>query len=216
MFFWLSYSITDSCQSVFYFPPSPLQLCLPVQCIFPTLCLKLLVTSHSLHPIFPWDLGAALGTVLWTLYQTDGLSPHHQVLLCPLILSNFCMYFYICGELAVSWLWRSGSLSYAPSSALLSHHPRTSWFQGLRLWFWSVYKLLHCSLLPSGFCLIVGGAGLEASAGFLMGGAGGWPLVGGAGCWPSGGGGGFRKSLGSQFAERWGGISCLAWDVGTL
>ena len=65
-------------------------------------------------------------------------------------------------------------------------------------------------LFLSGSYIIVGGAGLEASAGFLMGGAGGWPLVGGAGSWPSGGGGGFRKSSGSQFAEGWGGISCLA------
>ena len=43
------------------------------------------------------------------------------------------------------------------------------------------------SFLLSGVCPLVGEAGLEACAGFLVGGAGACPLVYGAGYWPSGG-----------------------------
>ena len=46
--------------------------------------------------------------------------------------------------------------------------------------------LQDCFFLASCFCTLVGEVGLEACAGFLVGGAGACPLVGGAGSWPSG------------------------------
>ena len=49
-----------------------------------------------------------------------------------------------------------------------------------------LHKLQDHSFLVSGVCLLVGEAGLETCAGFLVGGASVCPLVGGAGSWPSG------------------------------
>ena len=73
------------------------------------------------------------------------------------------------------------------------------------------------SFLASDVSLLVGEAGLEASAGFLKGRAGDCPLVGGAGSWPSGGQAlsmgtsrgccGLRNSLGSLSAGGWGSVS---------
>ena len=56
---------------------------------------------------------------------------------------------------------------------------------------WPVLADLFCrlwdhSFLASGVCALVGEAGLEACAGFLVGAAGACLLVGGAGSWPSG------------------------------
>ena len=78
-----------------------------------------------------------------------------------------------------------------PRSMLPSCHPRTrdQLTQGrfdlcLQTQF---YRLQDCSFLASGVCPLVGGAGLEACAGFLVGGTDACPFVGGAGSWPSGG-----------------------------
>lgn len=56
---------------------------------------------------------------------------------------------------------------------------------GLLLVDW-ICRLLDHGFLASGVYLLVGKAGLEACAGFLMGGAGACPLMSRAGSWPSG------------------------------
>ena len=75
------------------------------------------------------------------------------------------------------------------------------------------HRLWDHSFLASGICTLVCEAGIEACAGFLVGGAGACALVGGAGSWPSGGQGlsrdmstggyGLRMTLGSLSADGW-------------
>ena len=49
------------------------------------------------------------------------------------------------------------------------------------------HRLWDCIFLASGVCPLVGEAGLEVPAGFLVGGTGACPLLGGVGSWSSGG-----------------------------
>ena len=79
------------------------------------------------------------------------------------------------------------SQKYTPLSSPKGQGPAGSRVDSdLCLWT-QFHRLQACSFLPSGVCPLVGEAGLEACAGFLVGGVSACPLVGRAVSWPSGG-----------------------------
>ena len=77
------------------------------------------------------------------------------------------------------------SQQYTPLSSPMGQGPAGPRV-GSDLCLWTrLHRLWDFSFLALGVCPLVGEAGLEAYASFLVGGAGACPLVGGAGSWPS-------------------------------
>ena len=115
-----------------------------------------------------------------------------SIFLFCLILSKFLfgrlVIFLDLGEVALC-----RGCPMCPSSTLPSHQspkhqgpagPRVGSDQCVQTQF---HRLWGFSFLASGVCLLVGEGGLEACAGFPVGGASTCPLVSGAVSWPSGG-----------------------------
>ena len=106
-----------------------------------------------------------------------------------------CVYLYVCGRLCLSALekWPSigDSCVSQPYTPLLSPcgqgpaGPRGGSDLCLRTQFHQLCDCIFLAFLVS--ALPAFDSGLEASAGFLVGGAGACLLVGGIGSWPSGG-----------------------------
>ena len=142
-----------------------------------------------MHPISSWVLWSFLQSLLWTISRIDCLAPCHLVLLgfYPVPSSgtyssaaSFCLNCYccVCGRLVL--FFDLGGIScvsqqYIPLSSPKAQRPagpRVGSDLHLGSWF---HRLQVCSF--SCFCSLVGEAGLETCAGFLVGRAGACPLV---------------------------------------
>ena len=82
LFFFLTYSAIDSSGIIFHFNYCIVHLYL----FFRYLCQTFLISSWSVPPFFPWDLGLSLLSLFWIVFWVDCLSPLHLIVFLGLDL----------------------------------------------------------------------------------------------------------------------------------